>query len=133
MGDIDAVAKFLAGLDRADAGGPRKRERRQAMAHAQRQDLVPKELAFGVEERLAEGGTWVVDADIKCYFDSIPQPALLDRVRQKVADGKVLGLMEKFLQQGVMESGKGWEPTESGTPQGAVISPLLANIYLDDF
>jgi RNA-directed DNA polymerase len=86
-----------------------------------------------VEESLAEGYAWVVDADIKGYFDSIPQQALLARVRKKVADGKVLGLLEKFLRQGVMESGKGWEPTESGTPQGAVISPLLANIYLDDF
>ncbi len=84
-----------------------------------------------VETSLAEGRTWVVDADIKGYFDSIPQDKLLARVRQKVADGKVLGLLEKFLRQGVMESGKNWVPTESGTPQGAVISPLLANIYLD--
>ncbi len=84
-----------------------------------------------VETSLAEGRTWVVDAAIKGYFDSIPQDKLLARVRQKVADGKVLGLLEKFLRQGVMESGKNWVPTESGTPQGAVISPLLANIYLD--
>ena len=54
----------------------------------------------------------------------------MDRVREKVADGRVLALLEKFLKQGVMETGKGWEPTPQGTPQGAVISPLLANIYL---
>ncbi len=83
-----------------------------------------------VEQSLARGCTWVVDADLKGYFDSIPQEKLLDCVREKVADGRVLALLEKFLKQGVMETGKGWEPTSQGTPQGAVISPLLANIYL---
>jgi RNA-directed DNA polymerase len=84
-----------------------------------------------VEQSLAEGCTWVVDADLKGYFDSIPQDQLLDRVREKVADGRVLGLLKKFLEQGVMESAREWQPTPQGTPQGAVISPLLANIYLD--
>jgi RNA-directed DNA polymerase len=84
-----------------------------------------------VQQWLAEGKCWVVDADLKGYFDSIPQDRLLERVKEKVADSKVLRLLEKFLRQGVMESGKEWEPTEDGTPQGAVISPLLANIYLD--
>ena len=55
----------------------------------------------------------------------------MTRVREKIADGRVLGLLEAFLKQGVMEAGKGWEPTPNGAPQGAVISPLLANIYLD--
>lgn len=84
-----------------------------------------------VEQSLREGCTWVVDADIKGYFDNIPRDKLLERVREKVADSRMIGLLEKFLKAGVMESGKGWEPTENGTPQGAVISPLLANIYLD--
>jgi RNA-directed DNA polymerase len=84
-----------------------------------------------VEDLLKEGYHWVVDADIKGYFDNIPQDQLMTRVREKIADGQVLGLLEKFLRQGVMESGKKWQPTESGTPQGAVMSPLLANIYLD--
>jgi RNA-directed DNA polymerase len=84
-----------------------------------------------VERHLAAGCAWVVDADLKGYFDSIPQEKLLARLREKVADSRLLGLIEKFLQQGVLESAKGWEPTSSGTPQGAVISPLLANIYLD--
>jgi RNA-directed DNA polymerase len=83
-----------------------------------------------VERNLAEGYLWVVDADLKGYFDSIPQNRLMACVRERVADGRVLRLLEKFLRQGVMESGKGWEPTERGTPQGAVLSPLLANIYL---
>jgi RNA-directed DNA polymerase len=84
-----------------------------------------------VEQQLAAGCVWVVDADLKGYFDSIPQDKLLARLREKIADSRLLGLLEKFLRQGVMESAKAWEPTPSGTPQGAVISPLLANIYLD--
>lgn len=83
-----------------------------------------------VQRLLHEGYVWVVDADLKGYFDSIPQERLLDLVAQKVADGRILGLLKKYLQQGVMDSAKGWQPTEQGTPQGAVISPLLANIYL---
>jgi RNA-directed DNA polymerase len=55
----------------------------------------------------------------------------MERVGRKIADGRVLRLIEDYLKAGVMESVKGWQPTERGTPQGAVISPLLANIYLD--
>jgi RNA-directed DNA polymerase len=84
-----------------------------------------------VEELLGEGHDWAVDADLKGYFDSIPPEQLLTRVRQKVADRSVIELVEAFLRQGVMESLQGGSPTTSGTPQGAVISPLLANIYLD--
>ena len=84
-----------------------------------------------VDTLLAQGQTWVVDADLKGYFDSIPQDKLLKAVRKKIADGRVLRLLEKYLSQGVLESGKDWQPTEQGTPQGAVISPLLANLYLD--
>ena len=84
-----------------------------------------------VERLLGEGHTWVVDADIKGYFDHIPQDRLLEALQRKISDGKVLGLVAAFLQQGVMETGKGWQPTEKGTPQGAVLSPLLANVYLD--
>jgi len=83
-----------------------------------------------VETLLEAGNTWVVDADIKGYFDSIPQDQLLARVREKISDGRILALLEKFLRQGVMDTACGWQPTENGTPQGAVISPLLANIYL---
>ena len=84
-----------------------------------------------VERLLHEGYVWVVDADLKGYFDSIPQRSLLDRVAEKVADGRVLRLLRGYLEQGVMDTAKGWQPTEQGTPQGAVISPLLANIYLN--
>ena len=84
-----------------------------------------------VEHLLNKGKIWVVDADIKGCFDNIPHEKLMERVKEKIADSRVLVLLEKFLKQGVMESGKGWTPTINGTPQGAVMSPLLANIYLD--
>jgi RNA-directed DNA polymerase len=84
-----------------------------------------------VEGLLKAGHNWVVDADLKSYFDTIPQERLMERIRGKIADGRVLKLLEAMLQAGVMDSAKGWQPTEEGTPQGAVISPLLSNIYLD--
>lgn len=83
-----------------------------------------------VDKLLKEGKVWVVDADLKSYFDSIPHEPLMERVEEKISDGKVLQLIRKFLKQGVMESMKEWVP-EEGTPQGAVISPLLSNLYLD--
>jgi len=84
-----------------------------------------------VDQLLDTGRFWVVDADLKGYFDSIPQDKLMEAVAEHIADGPLLELIQGFLKQGVMESGKGWQPTETGTPQGAVISPLLANIYLN--
>ena len=90
-----------------------------------------KEALRRVDELLKGGSHWVVDADLKSYFDTIPQERLMDRVREKIADGRVLRLLEQMLQAGVMDSAKGWQPTEQGTPQGAVVSPLLSNIYLD--
>ncbi len=84
-----------------------------------------------VEELLKAGYHWVVDADLKSYFDTIPQHKLMERIREKIADGRVLKLLEGMLQAGVMDSAKGWQPTQQGTPQGAVVSPLLSNIYLD--
>ena len=83
-----------------------------------------------VSELLRGGSTWVVDVDLKGYFDSIPHQELLRLVQAKVADGKVLALVRAYLDQDVFEGMNGWRP-ERGTPQGAVISPLLANIYLD--
>ncbi len=84
-----------------------------------------------VEGLLQGGYTWIVDADLKGYFDSIPQEALLKMVSQRVSDRRVLRLIEQSLKAGVMEEMKGWQPTEQGTPQGGVLSPLLANIYLN--
>lgn len=84
-----------------------------------------------VNQLLKTGHHWVIDADLKGYFDSIPQDKLMAAVERQIADGAVLKLIGQLLGQGVMESGQGWQPTETGTPQGAVISPLLANIYLN--
>jgi len=83
-----------------------------------------------VDGWLKEGYTYVVDADLESYYDTIPQEPLMDRVEEHVADGKVLELIRRYLNQEVMESAKRWTP-EKGTPQGAVISPLLSNIYLN--
>jgi RNA-directed DNA polymerase len=83
-----------------------------------------------VDELLKAGYNYVVDADIQGYFDSIPHEKLMDLVRMRISDGRVLALLESYLTQGVMNELREWEPTERGTPQGAVISPLLANLYL---
>jgi RNA-directed DNA polymerase len=82
-----------------------------------------------VEGLLREGYSFVVDADLKSYFDTIPHARLLERVEEKVSDGRVLELIEAFLKQDIVKEMERWTPT-GGTPQGAVISPLLANLYL---
>ena len=84
-----------------------------------------------VDELLKSGKHWVVDADLKSYFDTIPHERLMERVGEKIADGKVMKLIEGMLQAGVMDNEKGWQATTQGSPQGAVISPLLSNIYLN--
>jgi len=84
-----------------------------------------------VDRALKEGFTWVVDADLQSYFDTIPKQPLLALVREKVSDGKVLKLLERFLEQDVMDGMKRWTPV-AGTPQGSVISPLMSNLYLHD-
>ena len=82
-----------------------------------------------VDGLLKEGYTFVVDADLKSYFDTIPHARLMQRVEERISDGAVLELIAQFLKQDIMQDMKRWTPT-GGTPQGAVISPLLANIYL---
>jgi RNA-directed DNA polymerase len=83
-----------------------------------------------VDHLLRAGYVHVVDADLQSYFDSIPHAPLQARVHSKVSDGRVLALLEAFLEQPIFEGVAQWTP-EEGTPQGAVISPLLANLYLD--
>ena len=83
-----------------------------------------------VEALLNAGHTFVVDADLKSYFDTIPHDRLLKRVAEQISDSSVLALVGMFLQQGVFDGLQAWTP-EEGTPQGGVISPLLANIYLN--
>jgi len=82
-----------------------------------------------VDRLIKEGFTHVVDADLAGYFDSIPHERLLARVRAHISDARVLDLVEVFVRQDVVRGLERWRPT-AGTPQGAVISPLLANLYL---
>ena len=82
-----------------------------------------------VDQALKDGSTWVVDADLQSYFDTIPKDPLLALVREKVSDGQVLELVKRFLAQDVMEGMERWTPI-AGTPQGSVISPLMSNLYL---
>lgn len=77
-----------------------------------------------------EGLVHVLDADIKGFFDNIPHEVIMQRVAMEVADGNILGILQRFLTAGVMEDGV-FKPTSVGTPQGGVISPLLANIALN--
>jgi RNA-directed DNA polymerase len=84
-----------------------------------------------VNQLLKGGYAWVVDADLKSYFDSIPHDKLLGLLETKVSDGRVLELIQRFLKAEILEELKNWSP-ETGAPQGAVLSPLLSNIYLDE-
>ena len=84
-----------------------------------------------VDSLLKQGYTWVVDADLKSYFDTIPHDKLMRCLRTKISDSRVLTLIERFLQAGILDGMQHWTPT-AGAPQGAVLSPLLSNIYLDE-
>jgi group II intron reverse transcriptase/maturase len=77
------------------------------------------------------GGGWVLEVDIRKFFDTLDHRHLQDIVRQRVRDGVLLRLIGKWLNAGVMEEGRVTHP-EAGTPQGGVISPLLANVYLHE-
>ena len=83
-----------------------------------------------VDRLIKDGYVHVVDADLASYFDSIPHERLMARVEEKVSDGRVLDLIRGWLKADILKGLERWTPTR-GSPQGAVISPLLANIYLD--
>jgi RNA-directed DNA polymerase len=83
-----------------------------------------------VDRLLKEGYTHIVDADLKSYFDTIPHERLMARIEERISDGRVLDLIRGWLKADVMHGLERWTPV-TGSPQGAVISPLLANIYLD--
>jgi RNA-directed DNA polymerase len=82
-----------------------------------------------VDRLLKEGNTHVVDADLKSYFDTIPRDRLMAVVEGSISDSRVLALIDGFLRQEIMTEMARWQPA-AGTPQGAVLSPLLANLYL---
>ncbi len=83
-----------------------------------------------VDQLLQAGYVHVVDADLKSYFDTIPHERLMNRLKEKIADGPVLSLIESFLKSKVLNGLEEWTPA-AGAPQGAVLSPLLSNVYLD--
>jgi RNA-directed DNA polymerase len=82
-----------------------------------------------IRQDLMDGYNFVIDADIKTYFDSIPHDKLIDLIKEEVVDSSVLALIMQFLKSGILENGSFYE-SDTGSPQGGVISPLLANIYL---
>jgi group II intron reverse transcriptase/maturase len=88
--------------------------------------------AIGViDEHLRRGYRWVVDVDLKSYFDTLPHDRLLALVQRRVTDRKLIRLIRKWLKAGILEEGEVMYP-ELGSPQGGVLSPLLANIYLHE-
>jgi RNA-directed DNA polymerase len=83
-------------------------------------------LAFGITRTKV---SFIVDADVRSFFDSLSQPWLMRFIEHRIGDPRILRLIREWLKAGVMENGE-WKATEEGTPQGSVISPTLANIYL---
>ena len=100
-------------------------------SHGFRPERSVETACVQVEQYLSEGKVWVVDLDIDKCYDSIPHDPLLDRLTRRVSDGKVLDLVRRFLKSGVMEEMNIRHET-TGTPQGGIISPVLANIFLHD-
>jgi RNA-directed DNA polymerase len=84
-----------------------------------------------VDDLIRRGYRYTVDLDLKAYFDTIPHDRLMDEVRKHVADGRVLELVEAYLKTSILDGAQSWTPL-SGAPQGAVLSPLLSNLYLND-
>ncbi|WP_371821919.1 group II intron reverse transcriptase/maturase [Skermanella sp. TT6] len=88
-----------------------------------------KDALRAVDRALKDGYAWVVDADLERYFDTIPRRDLMARLGDLISDGRVLELIDSFLQQDIMTETARWTPV-AGAPQGAVISPILSNLYL---
>lgn len=99
------------------------------MSYGFRPGRGSKDALRDVDEALKAGKTWVVDADLQGYFDSIPHDRLMARVEERISDGRLLALLRSWLTQDIVSEMGRWSPT-TGTPQGAIISPLLANLYL---
>jgi len=100
-------------------------------SHGFRPGRGGKDALRAVDEGLKAGYTWIVDADIKGYFDHISHDLLMSKLGEQLADRRVLNVLEAYLKQDIMTDCESWKPTQ-GTPQGAVLSPLLANIYLNE-
>lgn len=96
-----------------------------------RPGIGAKDALREVDKLIEDGYIWIVDADIQSYFDTIPHDRLINKLERVISDQKIIDLLGKWLSQKIVDECKEWKPTE-GSPQGAVISPLLANIYLHD-
>ncbi len=101
----------------------------EPMSYGFRPGRSSKDALREVDALIKAGYTHVVDADLEAYFDTIPQLRLMERIEERISDGRLLALIGQWLQQDIVKDASRWQAT-SGTPQGAVISPLLANIYL---
>ena len=96
-----------------------------------RPDRSAHQAILSAQENLRQGRHWVVDMDLEKFFDRVNHDKLMIRVKKRVSDKRVLRLINAFLKSGVVINGK-YEPTLEGTPQGGPLSPLLANLLLDD-
>jgi RNA-directed DNA polymerase len=92
----------------------------------------PHDAMRKVWQELNEGNVWIVDADLRQFFDTIDQEKLIDLIAEEISDGRVLRLVRDILRSGVMEGGC-WQATLTGVPQGGVASPLWSNIFLTPF
>jgi RNA-directed DNA polymerase len=101
-------------------------------AFGYRRGRSPHEAMRKVWRELNEGNVWIVDADLRQFFDTIDQEQLIDLIAEEISDGRVLQLVRDMLRAGVMEGGC-WKPTLTGVPQGGVASPLWSNIFLTPF
>ena len=109
---------------------PSLNENLPAHSYGFRPGVGCKDALRRVDELLKAGNHFVVDADLQSYFDTISHDRLLALIRSKVSDSRLLALIRSFLEQRILETARDWMP-EEGTPQGAVISPLLSNLFLD--
>jgi RNA-directed DNA polymerase len=99
------------------------------MSYGFRPNRGCKDALREVDHLLKDEYSWVVDADFKSYFDTIPHNRLMSLLEMRISDQPLLDLIHKYLKQDIVDGLEKWSPVE-GTPQGAVLSPLLANIYL---
>ena len=101
-------------------------------AFGYRRGRSPHDAMRQVWGELNKGNVWIVDADLRQFFDTIDQERLIDLIAEEISDGRVLQLVRDVLRAGVMEGGC-WKPTLTGVPQGGVASPLWSNIFLTPF